>query len=112
MVNGVNKDYLKLEDSVTLLPLIEKLVGSKYESSFRCGIKMVCMLFDMYSDTIRQCKKNMKSDSKTMEGYNQLIQFFDFIPKIETIQKRDLNADKNLGALLEEMKEFCSECKR
>ena len=112
MVNGVNKDYLKLEDSVTLLPLIEKLVGSKYESSFRCGIKMVCMLFDMYSDTIRQCKKNMKSDSKTMEGYNQLIQFFDFIPKIGTIQKRDLNADKNLGALLEEMKEFCSECKR
>ena len=112
MVNGVNKDYLKLEDSVTLLPLIEKLVGSKYESSFRCGIKMVCMLFDMYSDTIRQCKKNMKSDSKTMEGYNQLIQFFDFIPKIETIQKRDLNVDKNLGALLEEMKEFCSECKR
>ena len=112
MVNGVNKDYLKLEDSVTLLPLIEKLVGSKYESSFRCGIKMVCMLFDMYSDTIRQCKKNMKSDSKTMEGYNQLIQFFDLIPKIETIQKRDLNADKNLGALLEEMKEFCSECKR
>ncbi len=112
MVNGVNKDYLKLEDSVTLLPLIEKLVGSKYESSFRCGIKMVCMLFDMYSDTIRQCKKNMKSNSKTMEGYNQLIQFFDFIPKIETIQKRDLNADKNLGALLEEMKEFCSECKR
>ena len=112
MVNGCNKDYLKLEDSVILLPLIEKLVSSKYESSFRCGIKMVCMLFDMYSDTIKQCKKSMKTDKKTMNNYNQLIQFFDLIPKIETIQKRDLNADKNLGALLEEMKEFCEDCKK
>ena len=112
MVNGYNKDYLKLEDSIILLPLIEKLVSAKYESSFRCGIKMVCMLFDMYSDTIKQCKRNMKIDSKTMDGYNQLIQFFDSIPKIETIQKRDLNADKNLGALLEEMKEFCQDCKK
>jgi len=112
MVNGYNKDYLKLEDSVTLLPLIEKLVSAKYEYSFRCGIKMVCMLFDMYSDTIKQCKRNMKTDSKTMEGYNQLIQFFELIPKIETIQKRDLNMDKNLGALLEEMKQFCEECKK
>ena len=112
MVNGYNKDYLKLEDSVTLLPLIEKLVSSKYESSFRCGIKMVCMLFDMYSDIIKQCKKSMKNDKKTMDNYNQLVQFFDSIPKIETIQRRDLNADKNLGALLEEMKEFCEECKK
>ena len=111
MVNGCNKDYLKLEDSVTLLPLIEKLVSSKYESSFRCGIKMVCMLFDMYSDTIKQVKKSMKADKKTMDNYNELIKFFDLIPKIETIQKRDLNADKNLGALLEEMKEFCQDCK-
>ena len=111
MVNGCNKDYLKLEDSVTLLPLIEKLVSSKYESSFRCGIKMVCMLFDMYSDTIKQCKKSMKTDKRTMDNYNELIKFFDLIPKIETIQKRDLNADKNLGALLEEMKEFCQDCK-
>ena len=111
MVNGCNKDYLKLEDSVTLLPLIEKLVSSKYESSFRCGIKMVCMLFDMYSDTIKQCKKSMKTDKKTMDNYNELIKFFDLIPTIETIQKRDLNADKNLGALLEEMKEFCQDCK-
>ena len=47
-----------------------------------------------------------------MANYNQLIQFFEQIPKIETIQKRDLNADKNLGALLEEMKEFCAECKK
>ena len=112
MVNGTNKDYLKLEDSVTLLPLIEKLVSAKYESSFRCGIKMVCMLFDMYSDIIRQSKRTMKADSKTMNDYNKLIEFFDSIPKIETIQKRDLNADKNLGALLEEMKEFCRECKK
>ena len=111
MVNGYNKDYLKLEDSVNLLPLIEKLVSSKYESSFRCGIKMVCMLFDMYSDTIKQCKKSMKTDKKTMDNYNELIKFFDLIPTIETIQKRDLNADKNLGALLEEMKEFCQDCK-
>ena len=111
MVNGCNKDYLKLEDSVTLLPLIEKLVSSKYESSFRCGIKMVCMLFDMYSDIIKQCKKSMKTDKKTMDNYNELIKFFDLIPKIETIQKRDLNADKNLGALLEEMKDFCQDCK-
>ena len=112
MVNGCNKDYLKLDDSVALLPLIEKLVGSKYESSFRCGIKMVCMLFDMYSDSIRQVKKSMKTDAKTMENYDKLIQFFDLIPKIETIQKRDLNDDKNLGALLEEMKEFCNECRK
>ncbi len=112
MVNGCNKDYLKLEDSVTLLPLIEKLVSAKYESSFRCGIKMVCMLFDLYSDSIRQCKKSMKSDAKTMDYYNKLIQFFDNIPNIERIKTRDLNADKNLAALLDEMKEFCADCKK
>ena len=112
MVNGYNKDYLKLEDSVTLLPLVEKLVGSKYESNFRCGIKMVCMLFDMYSDTIKQCKRSMKADAKTMDNYNKLINFFEIIPQIETIQKRDLNTDKNLGALLQEMKDFCKECKK
>ena len=111
MVNGCNKDYLKLEDSVTLLPLVEKLVSAKYESSFRCGIKMVCMLFDMYSDTIKQCKRSMKADAKTMENYNKLIEFFDLIPKIEKKKKRDLKTDKNLAALLEEMKEFCNECK-
>ena len=107
----INKDYLKLDDSVTLLSLIEKLVNSKYESSFRCGIKMVCMLFDMYCDIIRQSKRSMKGDAKTKDNYNKLILFFDTIPKIETIQKRDLNTDKNLGDLLEEMKEFCKECK-
>ena len=112
MVNGYNKDSLKLEDSVNLLPLIEKLVSAKYESSFRCGIKMVCMLFDMYSDNIKQAKRTKKIDSKTMYNYDRLIQFFDMIPKLETIQKRDLNNDKNLGALLVEMKEFCDECKK
>ena len=112
MFNGYNKDYVKLEDYVIILPLVEKLVNSKYEYCFRCGIKMVCMLFDLYSDSIRQCKKNMKCDSKTMENYNKLIEFFDNIPKIERIKTRDLNADKNLAALLDEMKEFCADCKK
>ena len=112
MFNGYNKDYVKLEDYVIVLPLVEKLVNSKYEYCFRCGIKMVCMLFDLYSDSIRQCKKNMKCDSKTMENYNKLIEFFDNIPKIERIKTRDLNADKNLAALLDEMKEFCADCKK
>ena len=112
MFNGYNKDYVKLEDYVIVLPLVEKLVNSKYEYCFRCGIKMVCMLFDLYSDSIRQCKKNMKCDSKTMENYNKLIEFCDNIPKIERIKTRDLNADKNLAALLDEMKEFCADCKK
>ena len=112
MFNGYNKDYVKLEDYITLLPSIDKLVNSKYEYCFRCGIKMVCMLFDLYSDTIRQCKKTMKTDAKTMENYDKLIQFFESIPKSEKVKTRDLNADKNLGALLEEMKEFCSDCKK
>ena len=112
MYNGYNKDYVKLEDYVAVLPLVEKLVNSKYEYCFRCGIKMVCMLFDLYSDTIRQCKKNMRTDAKTMENYDKLISFFDNIPNIEKIKTRDLNADKNLAALLDEMKEFCAECKR
>ena len=88
MFNGYNKDYVKLEDYVLCLPSIEKLVNSKYEYCFRCGIKMVCMLFDLYSDIIRQCKKNMKTDAKTMECYDKLIQFFDGIPNIERIKKR------------------------
>ena len=112
MYNGYNKDYVKLEDYVVCLPLIEKLANSKYEYCFRCGIKMVCMLFDLYSDSIRQSKKSMKADAKTMENYNKLIQFFDNIPNFEKIKTRDLNADKNLAALLDEMKEFCSECKK
>ena len=112
MYNGYNKDYVKLDDYVALLPSIEKLVNSKYEYCFRCGIKMVCMLFDLYSDSIRQCKKTMKTDAKTMENYDKLIQFFANIPNSEKIKTRDLNADKNLGALLDEMKEFVDDCKR
>jgi hypothetical protein len=113
MYNGYNKDYVKLEDYVVLLPTIEKLVNSKYEYSFRCGIKMVCMLFDLYSDSIRQCKKNMKKvDSKTMANYDKLLQFFENIPNSEKVKTRDLSADQNLGALLDEMKELCYECKK
>ena len=70
------------------------------------------MLFDLYSDRKRKKKKNMKCYSKTMEKYNKLIEFFDYIPKIERIKTRDLNADKNLAALLDEMKEFCADCKK
>ena len=77
MVNGINKDYLKLEDSVTLLPLIEKLVSAKYESCFRCGIKMVCILFDMYSDIIKQSKRSKNTEPKLgkiiINLYNFLI---------------------------------------
>ena len=54
----------------------------------------------------------MRTDAKTMENYDKLISFFDNIPNIEKIKTRDLNADKNLAALLDEMKEFCAECKR
>ena len=112
MYNGYNKDYVKLDDYVALLPSIEKLVNSKYEYCFRCGIKMVCMLFDLYSDSIRQCKKSMKTDAKTMENYDKLITFFENIPNSEKIKTRDLNQDKNLGALLDEMKECVDDCKR
>ena len=47
MQNSYNKDYLTLEESIELIPLVITLVESKYESNFRCGVKMVCMLFDM-----------------------------------------------------------------
>ena len=109
MQNGYNKDYLKLEESASLIPLVLTLVESKYESNFRCGVKMVCMLFDMYSDSIRAIKRSQKIEVKTMEDYTQ---FFDIIPKIETIVKRDLNKDKNLKALLGEMKVFVEDCRR
>ena len=112
MVNMYNKDSLKLDDYILLLPLIVKLVGSKYELNFRCGIKMVCMIFDMYSDAIKQGKRTMKVEPKTMDNYNKLIEFFELIPTIETIKVRDLKTDKNLNELLKEMKEFCDECKK
>ncbi len=112
MQNSYNKDYLTLEESVELIPLVITLVESKYESNFRCGVKMVCMLFDMYSDSIRSSKRSQKIEPKTMENYTKFIQFFDTIPKIETIVKRDLNKDKNLKALLGEMKVFVEDCMR
>ncbi len=112
MQNSYNKDYLTLEESVELIPLVITLVQSKYESNFRCGVKMVCMLFDMYSDSIRSSKRSQKIEPKTMENYTKFIQFFDTIPKIETIVKRDLNKDKNLKALLGEMKVFVEDCMR
>ena len=112
MQNSYNKDYLTLEESVELIPLVITLVESKYESNFRCGVKMVCMLFDMYSDSIRAIKRSQKIDPRTMENYTKFIQFFDTIPKIETIVKRDLNKDKNLKALLGEMKVFVEDCMR
>lgn len=112
MQNSTNKDSLRIEDSVEMLPLIEKLVTSKYESNFRCGIKMVCMLFDMYSNNIRQCVRTMKSDNNTFQKYQMLIEFFEKIPNFDTIKKRDLSADKNLKALLQEMDDFIKECKK
>ena len=112
MQNGYNKDYLKLEESASLIPLVLTLVESKYESNFRCGVKMVCMLFDMYSDSIRAGKRSQKIDPRTMDNYTKLINFFDTIPRIETVVKRDLNKDKNLKALLGEMKVFVEDCRR
>ena len=49
------------------------------------------MLFDIYSDYIRDIKRSQKIELKTMENYTQ---FFDIIPKIEIIVKRDLNKIK------------------
>ena len=112
MQNSYNKDYLKLEESASLIPLVLTLVESKYESNFRCGIKMVCMLFDMYSDSIRAGKRSQKIDPRTMDNYTKLINFFDTIPRIDTVAKRDLNKDKNLKALLGEMKVFVDDCRR
>ena len=112
MTNGINKDYLKLDECVQLLPLVTKLVSSKYESNFRCGIKMVCMLFDMHSDNIRQCRRSQKIDPRTMDNYTKLINFFEVVQTLETIKTRNLNNDKNLKALLEEMKQFVIDCKK
>ena len=112
MQNSYNKDYLKLEESASLIPLVLTLVESKYESNFRCGVKMVCMLFDMYSDSIRAGKRSQKIDPRTMDNYTKLINFFDTIPRIDTVAKRDLNKDKNLKALLGEMKVFVEDCRR
>lgn len=119
MSNEYNKDCLKLSDTINLLPLIEKLVSSKYESNFRCGIKMVCMIYDMYSDKIKEYKMNkIKMDTiesnfdECQEGkyYEILFEFFKNIKNIDTIRKRDLNEDKNLQCLLQEMDDFFEFC--
>ena len=67
MENSYNKDYLTLEESIELIPLVIILVESKYESNFRCCVKMVCMLFDMYSDSIRAIKRSQKIEVKNMK---------------------------------------------
>ena len=111
MKDGMNKDYLKLDHTIILLPLVTGLVKSKYESNFRVGIKMVCMLFDMYSNSIVMVKRNMgASAEETVLKYQQLIAFFDSIIHCETIKKRNLESDKNLKALLQEMEDFVKKC--
>ena len=69
MQNSYNKDYLTLEESIELIPLLITLVENKYESNFRCCVKMVCMLFDMYSHSIRAIKRSQIIEMKTMENY-------------------------------------------
>ena len=63
--------------------------------------------FWYYSDYIRDIKRRQKIEVKTIENYTY---FFDIIPKIENIVKRDLNKDKNLKALLGEMKVLVKDC--
>ena len=111
MKDGMNKDYLKLDHTIILLPLVTGLVKSKYESNFRVGIKMVCMLFDMYSNSIVMVKRNMgASAEETVLKYQQLIAFFDSVIHCDTINKRNLENDKNLKALLQEMEDFVKKC--
>lgn len=113
MKNGINKDYLKLDDSIAILPLVIGLVKSQHDSNFKTGIKMVCMFFDMYSDTIKMVKRNRglgASSEETWLKYEQLIGFFYQILHIDSVRKRNLEKDKNLKALLEEMEEFIKSC--
>ena len=113
MKDGMNKDYLKLDHSVTLLPLVLGLVKSKYESNFRIGIKMVCMLFDMYSNSILMVRRKVGASTEdNLLKYEQLIAFFDQIIRCENIKKRNLEADKNLKSLLQEMEDFINQCNK
>lgn len=113
MKDGMNKDYLKLDHSVTLLPLVLGLVKSKYESNFRIGIKMVCMLFDMYSNSILMVRRKVGASTEdNLLKYEQLIAFFEQIIRCETIKKRNLEADKNLKSLLQEMEDFINQCNK
>lgn len=115
MKNGINKDYLKLEHSIQSLQLVTALVKSKYDGNFKVGIKMVCMLFDMYSSSITMFKRNYRagqSSEETMLKYEKLINFFDQVTQLDTIKTKNLENDKNLKALLEEMIEFVKTCRR
>ena len=47
-----------------------------------------------------------------MDNYTKLINFFEEVQTLETIKTRNLNNDKNLKALLEEMKQFVIDCKK
>ena len=50
------------------------------------------------------------SSEETWLKYQQLIGFFDQILHIDSVRKRNLEKDKNLKALLEEMEEFVKSC--
>lgn len=113
MQNNINKDYLKVDQCVHFLPLIINLINSKYETNFRVGIKMVCMMFDCYSNSIESAFKSHNfSSEKTKENYTKLVKFFDDVTKNERVLGRDLEKDKNLNALLEEMRQFCAKCQK
>ena len=73
------------------------------------------MLFDMYSNSIYMVKRNSRVNASTEETllkYEQLIAFFDQIIKCDNVRKRNLEVDKNLKALLQEMKEFVDKCSK
>ena len=74
MQNNINKDYLKVDQCVHFLSLIINLINSKYETNFRVGIKMVCMMFDLYSNNIESAYKTKNFGSeKTKQNYDTLI---------------------------------------
>lgn len=112
MQNNINKDYLKIEQSIYFLPIVLALINTKYETNFRVGIKMVCMMFDCYSNSIESAfKNNIFNSEKVRDNYIKLVNFFDEITRNERVLGRDLQKDKNLSALLTEMKDFCKKCK-
>lgn len=113
MQNNINKDYLKAEQCIYFLPHVINLINSRYETNFRVGIKMVCMMFDCYSNSIESAVKSQNfSSDKTKETYMKLVNFFDEITKNKRVLERDLDKDKNLSALLDEMRDFCKKCKK
>ncbi|MCQ2818350.1 MAG: hypothetical protein MJ252_13870 [archaeon] len=113
MQNNINKDYLKPEQCIYFLPIVTSLINSKYETNFRVGIKMVCMMFDLYSNNIEMAYKSQNfPNEKTKQTYESLIKFFDEITKNQRVLGRDLEKDKNLKALIEEMRDFCKKCRK